>query len=136
VSYTFEPLEARLAARDRERLRVALGAESFEAEYAAGRALDAAQVVAEIGRTGTASGPGQVKAQVSSAGPGQDATVLTPRELDVLRLVARGLSNSGIAGQLVLSEHTVHRHLANILRKLGVPSRAAAAAWAARSGLA
>jgi DNA-binding NarL/FixJ family response regulator len=66
---------------------------------------------------------------------GAAASVLTPRELDVLKLVAQGLSNPDIARRLVLSEHTVHRHLANILRKLGLSSRAAAAAWAARTGL-
>jgi ATP/maltotriose-dependent transcriptional regulator MalT len=64
------------------------------------------------------------------------SSVLTPRELDVLKLIAQGLSNPEIADQLVLSEHTVHRHLANILRKLGLSSRAAAAAWGVRTGLA
>ena len=73
--------------------------------------------------------------QVPVAGLGQAASVLTPRELDVLRLVAQGLTNPGIARQLVLSEHTVHRHLANIFRKLNLSSRAAAAAWGARAGL-
>ena len=62
-------------------------------------------------------------------------TVLTPRELDVLKLVVQGLSNADIARRLVLSEHTVHRHLANILRKLNLSSRAAAAAWGVRTGL-
>ncbi|MFL5936382.1 MAG: helix-turn-helix transcriptional regulator [Gaiellaceae bacterium] len=60
---------------------------------------------------------------------------LTPREREVLRLVAEGLSDGDIAAQLVLSPHTVHRHVANILRKLGLHSRAAAAAHAARAGL-
>ena len=69
------------------------------------------------------------------AGPGGAAPVLTARELDVLRLVAQGVTNPGIARQLVLSEHTVHRHLANILRKLKLSSRAAAAAWGVRAGL-
>ena len=50
-------------------------------------------------------------------------------------LVAQGLSNPDIARQLVLSEHTVHRHLANILRKLNLSSRTAAAAWGARAGV-
>jgi predicted ATPase/DNA-binding CsgD family transcriptional regulator len=133
---SLEPLEARLAGQDRERLRAEMGDEEFEAEYAAGRALDAAQLLAEIERTSTAAGPAQVPAQATSAGPDQGLTALTPREMDVLRLVAQGLSNSGIAGQLVVSEHTVHHHLASILRKLGVPSRAAATAWAVRAGLA
>ena len=126
-----EPLEARLAGQDRERLRAEMGDEKFEAEYAVGRALDEAQAVAETGRTGAAAGP----ARVPSARPGQGVAPLTPRETDVLRLVAEGLSNSGIARQLVLSEHTVHHHLASILRKLGVPSRAAATVWAVRAGL-
>jgi pimeloyl-ACP methyl ester carboxylesterase len=60
---------------------------------------------------------------------------LTRRELEILRLVAKGLSNREIAGSLVLSEHTVHRHVANILRKLAQSSRAAATAHAARLGL-
>jgi pimeloyl-ACP methyl ester carboxylesterase/DNA-binding CsgD family transcriptional regulator len=59
---------------------------------------------------------------------------LSRRETDVLRLVATGHSNREIASSLVLSEHTVHRHVANILRKLGQSSRAAAAAQATRAG--
>jgi ATP/maltotriose-dependent transcriptional regulator MalT len=60
---------------------------------------------------------------------------LTARELEVLRLVAHGLTNPEIAGKLFVSDHTVHRHLANILNKLSVSSRAAAVAQAARRGL-
>jgi DNA-binding CsgD family transcriptional regulator len=55
---------------------------------------------------------------------------LSRRELEVLGLVAEGLKNRDIAERLVLSEHTVNRHVANILRKLGVSSRAAAASLA------
>jgi ATP/maltotriose-dependent transcriptional regulator MalT len=53
---------------------------------------------------------------------------LTPRELDVLRLVARGRTNREIAAALTISEHTVARHLQNVFAKLGVASRAAATA--------
>jgi pimeloyl-ACP methyl ester carboxylesterase/DNA-binding CsgD family transcriptional regulator len=60
---------------------------------------------------------------------------LTRRETEVLRLISVGLSNREIAASLVLSEHTVHRHVANILRKLTQSSRAAAAAHATRLGL-
>ncbi len=126
---TIDPLEARLADLDRQRLRAAMGDEAFDAEYAAGRTLDPGQVVAALGSKDTAAGPARV------AGSGQAASVLTPRELDVLKLVAQGLSNPDIAQRLFLSEHTVHRHLANILRKLDLSSRAAAAAWGARAGL-
>jgi pimeloyl-ACP methyl ester carboxylesterase/DNA-binding CsgD family transcriptional regulator len=68
-----------------------------------------------------------------SAEPSGDSP-LSSREAEVLRLVAAGLSNREIASSLVLSEHTVHRHVANILRKLTQSSRAAAAAQATRLG--
>jgi ATP/maltotriose-dependent transcriptional regulator MalT len=60
---------------------------------------------------------------------------LTARELEVLRLVAAGRSNREIASELVISEHTVARHVQNIFRKLGVPSRTAASAFAYEHGL-
>jgi DNA-binding NarL/FixJ family response regulator len=60
---------------------------------------------------------------------------LSARETEVLRLVAEGLSNQAIGERLFVSEHTVHRHVANILNKLSVSSRAAAVAQAARRGL-
>ncbi len=128
---------------------------AFEAEYAVGRTLDLARVSAALGHQDAAAGQAGVAdeaPQVMQAGrEGQRAgalatdldtavsdeavTVLTPRELDVLKLVAQGLSNADIARRLVLSDHTVHRHLANILRKLNLSSRAAAAAWGVRTGL-
>ncbi|MBO0846801.1 MAG: helix-turn-helix transcriptional regulator, partial [Nocardioides sp.] len=60
---------------------------------------------------------------------------LTAREVEVLRLVARGQTNRAIAGQLVLSEKTVARHLSNIYAKLDIGSRAAATAYAYDHGL-
>jgi predicted ATPase/DNA-binding CsgD family transcriptional regulator len=129
LGHALHPLEARLADLDRQRLRVAMGTEAFEAEYAAGRSLDPAQVRVQHGPSDAAGERPRV------AVSGEAVTVLTPRELDVLKLVAHGLSNQDIARRLFLSEHTVHRHLANILRKLNLSSRAAAAAWGVRTGL-
>jgi pimeloyl-ACP methyl ester carboxylesterase/DNA-binding CsgD family transcriptional regulator len=60
---------------------------------------------------------------------------LSSRETEILRLVATGMSNREIATTLVLSEHTVHRHVANILRKLAQSTRAAAATQATRTGI-
>lgn len=60
---------------------------------------------------------------------------LTNRELEVLTLVAEGLSNAEIARRLVVSTHTVHRHIANLMRKLEVNSRTAAVSRASKLGL-
>ncbi len=64
-----------------------------------------------------------------------EQVLLSQREREILACVARGLSDREIAVQLVLSSHTVHRHVANIRRKLGRTSRTAAVAEAARLGL-
>jgi DNA-binding CsgD family transcriptional regulator len=65
----------------------------------------------------------------------RDARGLTPREVEVLRLVAAGMTNRAIAGRLRISEKTVARHVSNIFTKLGLSSRAAATAWAYRHAL-
>ena len=139
LGHTLQPLEARLAGLDRQRLRAAMGAAAFDAEYAAGRTLDLANA-AHQALQGIQAGREAPRAGALSSDPdvavsGEAVTVLTPRELDVLKLVAQGLSNPDIAQRLFLSEHTVHRHLANILRKLDLSSRAGAAAWGVRTGL-
>ncbi|HEU0286708.1 MAG TPA: LuxR C-terminal-related transcriptional regulator [Nocardioidaceae bacterium] len=61
---------------------------------------------------------------------GAPESALTPRELEVLQLVAAGLSNRAIAAELILSDKTVARHLSNIFAKLDLSSRAAAIAYA------
>lgn len=64
-----------------------------------------------------------------------DADGLTPREVEVLRLIAAGKSNQGIAEGLVISVNTVERHVGNILTKTRASNRTEAAAYAARHGL-
>jgi len=71
----------------------------------------------------------------ASQEPASSHDPLTRREVQVLRLVAEGLNNQTIAERLFLSDHTVHRHVANILGKLSVSTRAAAVAQAARRGM-
>jgi pimeloyl-ACP methyl ester carboxylesterase/DNA-binding CsgD family transcriptional regulator len=80
--------------------------------------------------------PAEIEIEAEPApSPGAAEHDLSRRELEVLRLVALGLGDREIADRLVLSPHTVHRHVANIRTKLRLPSRAAAAAHAARLGL-
>ncbi len=71
--------------------------------------------------------------------PGSDlagSDGLTPRELEVLRMIARGMENAAIAQALNISPRTAKNHVSNILAKLGLPSRVLAAAYAVRRGLA
>lgn len=77
----------------------------------------------------------ELGASPTRARNGEPTFGLSARELEVLALVAQGHSNQRIAEMLVLSEHTVRRHVANILKKMNVPSRTAAAALATRENL-
>ena len=103
---------------------------------AAARRRDALRELKSAGTTLRRIGAAHAVAQVETLerelrqAPPQAPRKLTPRECEVLRLVAKGMSDRAIAEQLVLSEHTVHRHVANILAKLGCTSRSAAVAAA------
>jgi DNA-binding NarL/FixJ family response regulator len=130
-----EAYELARARAELARALAALGkqAAAEETAGAAAAALDAMGAAFEAERArGAARRP-----DVERRGRGGPAArpALTRRELDVLRLIAGGTGDRAAAERLALSEHTVHRHVSNILRKLGVPSRAAAVAHAARSGL-
>jgi DNA-binding CsgD family transcriptional regulator/tetratricopeptide (TPR) repeat protein len=113
-----------LAALGRDEAAAAETRTARDAFVALGAERDVARLDAALG------GNGQVRGGVR-----RSLGELTPRELEVLRLVAQGLSDAEVADRLVLSQHTVHRHVANVRSKLRLPSRAAAVAYAARAGL-
>jgi LuxR family maltose regulon positive regulatory protein len=141
--------EARERLEDAVELFAASGA-SFELARAR---VELARVLASLGREeaavreaqlafrrlddiGAAAETGRARELLASLGaPPRARTaprdqLLTPRELEVLRLVAEGLTDSEIAARLVLSKHTVHRHLQNAYARLGCSSRASAVAKA------
>ena len=79
--------------------------------------------------------PGLVEVVFALEQPEFDAVDLTPREYEVLTLLARGLSNKLIAAELNISEHTVKFHVAALMSKLGAQSRTEAVVLAARRGI-
>ncbi len=93
-----------------------------------GQAQDIEQIRARIGEITR-------HPNVRSARPAPETHGLTPRELEVLRLIADGLPDREIAAALFVSQRTVNGHVTNLLNKLGLSSRAAAAAYAVRHGL-
>ena len=110
----------------RARVLVGLACRALGDDDTAALELEAARDVVRAARRGARPRPRRALATA----PGARAHGLTPRELQVLRLVAAGRSNRAIAAELVISEHTVARHLQNIFAKLGVSSRTAASAFA------
>jgi DNA-binding NarL/FixJ family response regulator len=111
----------------RVRVLLALACRALDDEDSAELELTAArEAFAELG-----AGPDLARVEsFSEATAGVRSHGLTPRELEVLRLVAGGRSNREIAAELVISEHTVARHLQNIFAKLGLSSRTAAGVFA------
>jgi len=75
------------------------------------------------------------KTRPAASTPNAPNAPLTQREMEVLRLVANGLSEREVADKLFISHHTAHRHLSNIRLKLNAATQAAAVAHAARIGL-
>jgi LuxR family transcriptional regulator, maltose regulon positive regulatory protein len=126
-----DPFETARSRLDLARVLAALG----RSDPAAEQARVAHQALARMQADREAQPADALTSELGDPASAEATSVLTPRELDVLKLVAQGLSNTGIAQRLILSEHTVHRHLANILHKLGLSSRAAAAAWGVRTRL-
>jgi DNA-binding NarL/FixJ family response regulator len=111
--------------------RAQLGEKTFAAAWSEGRTMSLEQVLAAQGTeesltlicTEPSSTP---QVNLSTTSPGG----LSARELEVLRLLAQGLTDAQIAEQLVLSLHTIHAHLRTIYSKLAVTSRSAATRYA------
>jgi DNA-binding CsgD family transcriptional regulator len=129
LGYDLEQPERARYERAEAAARGTLGEEAFAAGFAAGRALRLDDAVAETAAL-VAAPPETVL-----PAPSQVSSGLTARELDVLRLLATGRSDREIAAELMISHRTAMTHVSNILGKLGVDSRTAAAARALRDGL-
>jgi non-specific serine/threonine protein kinase len=101
-----------------EHARLVLGEESFAAESSVGQTLTQDDAVLEAFKATQVEPPAS-----TSDGP------LTPRQHEVAMLIARGLMNGQIAERLIISPHTVERHVENILDRLRVSSRTEIAVW-------
>ena len=124
----------------RTRLLLARALRELDPEAAGEEARAALAVFNKLGAVTDAGAATTLLREIATrtskrTGKTPDLAGLTRREIEVLRLVAQGLSDKEIATRLVLSRHTVHRHIHSILTKLDLPSRAAAAAYAARNSL-
>jgi predicted ATPase/DNA-binding CsgD family transcriptional regulator len=109
-------------------LRALLGAARYAAAWAEGAALSQDEACAEALMVGSGDA-------TPRATPAENAHGLTPRELEILRLIAAGKVNREVAEELFISPATVARHIANIYLKLGVDSRAKLTAFALQHGM-
>jgi DNA-binding CsgD family transcriptional regulator len=120
----------------RTRLLLAQALRELDPEVAESEARTALAAFENLGANGNSGVAATLLREIQTrTGKPSDSAGLSKREAEVLRLVAQGLSDKEIAARLVLSRHTVHRHISSILAKLGLPSRTAAATYAAQRGL-
>lgn len=135
VSLPMPPVERTDYERVVASAHLQMGEQAFTAAWASGREMTPEQALAAREQalppasTTTATAPAAVSSPSSFAG-------LSAREVEVVRLVAKGLTNTEIADELGLSEKTIAHHLTHIFNKTGSENRAAAASFAIRHGLA
>jgi DNA-binding NarL/FixJ family response regulator len=139
IGFTVAPVERPALEQAEVALRQALGGAAFEAARLRGRSRTTEQAVehasalaVQIQATGSTARLGTEQSTSRTRAP---ESLLTAREHEVALLMASGLSNRQIAASLVISERTVHAHVARILSKLGFRSRTQVAAWVVRHGL-
>jgi len=125
---TVEPVDLPMSDSCVAATRSALGEVGFAGAWASGQAAPLERIIDEA-LAGTAREP----TRPTTGSP--PSTPLSAREWEVVRLVARGLTNPQIAEQLVISRRTVDRHVSNILNKLGFTSRGQVAAWIFQHGI-
>ncbi len=130
ASISWAHTESMLVEHDRVRAetRARLGAARYESAYGIGAGLTLSEVVA------FAAGEPLAEARRAAKEAPQPPAVLSPREMEVARLVADGASNAQAAAQLFISERTIESHVTNIFNKLGVDSRVQVARWVATRG--
>ena len=136
--YVFEALKAGAAGYVLKDLPAADLAAAIRTVHAGGVHLDpavASKVVAEFSRLHAAPPPAAAPASSSDASAGAPTEELTPREREVLGLLATGASNREIGARLFISEGTVKNHISNILGRLGLRDRTQAAIWAKERGV-
>jgi DNA-binding NarL/FixJ family response regulator len=124
IGVPIPPIESAEYERSISAARVHLGERAFAAAWAQGRSMTAEQAL--VARGQKPAPPPTTRVIPSSTYP----EGLTAREVEVLRLVAGGLTDLQIAERLVLSPRTVHTHISSIYNKLGVTSRSAATRYA------
>ena len=132
------PEERALVARSLAAVRAALGEEAFAATWATGRGMTLEQALAEVGRVVPSPDASPARATRSGGRTRQHQRLshdLTEREVEVLRLVARGLTDAQVADTLVISRRTVNAHLRSIYAKLNMSSRNAATYFALEHNL-
>jgi predicted ATPase/class 3 adenylate cyclase/DNA-binding CsgD family transcriptional regulator len=126
-----DPLERADYERAVAEVRARLGEEAFAAAWAKGRSMTPEQALAahEQGTIPVPVSEGLVSSSLTAV-PARSLAGLSSREVEVLRLVAQGMTNEQVAEQLVMSPHTVKSHLTTIYGKIGVTSRRAATRYA------